>query len=47
LPANAQKYVRRIEQLIGGRIEFVSVGPDRRQTIIMNRSSEVRELAGT
>jgi adenylosuccinate synthase len=46
LPANAQKYVRRIEQLIGGRIEFVSVGPDRRQTIIMNRSSEVRELAG-
>jgi len=47
LPANAQTYVRRIEQLIGGRIEFVSVGPDRRQTIIMNRSSEVRELAGT
>jgi adenylosuccinate synthase len=47
LPANAQRYVRRIEQLIGGRIEFVSVGPDRRQTIIMNRSSEVRELAGT
>jgi adenylosuccinate synthase len=47
LPTNAQRYVRRIEQLIGGRIEFVSVGPDRRQTIIMNRSSEVRELAGT
>jgi len=47
LPRNAQRYVRRIEQLIGGKIEFVSVGPDRRQTIIMNRSSEVREMAGT
>jgi len=46
LPLNAQRYVRRIEQLIGGKIEYVSVGPDRRQTIIMNRASEVPELAG-
>ncbi len=47
LPENAQLYVQRIEQLIGGRIEYVSVGPDRRQTIIMNRSSGVREFAAT
>jgi adenylosuccinate synthase len=46
LPENAQKYVRRIEQLIGGRIEYVSVGPDRRQTIIMNRSANLPSLAG-
>lgn len=46
LPENARKYVRRIEQLIGGRIEYVSVGPDRRQTIIMNRSTRVPHLAG-
>jgi adenylosuccinate synthase len=46
LPENARRYCRRIEQLIGGRIEFVSVGPDRRQTIIMNRAVNLPDMAG-
>ena len=33
LPANAQNYVRRIEELIGKPITFVGVGPKRSQTI--------------
>jgi adenylosuccinate synthase len=33
LPANAIRYVRRIEELVGCPIEFISVGPDREQTI--------------
>ncbi len=35
LPANAQKYVRRIEQAIGTEIILVSVGPGREQTILL------------
>ncbi len=46
LPENARRYCRRIEQLSGGRIEFVSVGPDRRQTIIMNRAVNLPDMAG-
>jgi adenylosuccinate synthase len=33
LPASAQQYCRAIEEIIGKPIEFVSVGPDRCQTI--------------
>ena len=33
LPENAQKYVARLEELLGVRISIVSVGPDREQTI--------------
>ena len=33
LPANAQLYCRTVQELIGRPIEFVSVGPDRSQTI--------------
>ena len=33
LPINAQNYVKRIGELVGRPIEFVSVGPDREQTI--------------
>ena len=33
LPANARAYVNRIGELVGVRVEFVSVGPARRQTI--------------
>ncbi len=33
LPLNARNYVNKIEELIGVRAEFVSVGPDRNQTI--------------
>ncbi len=35
LPASAQQYCRSIEELVGKPIEFVSVGPDRSQTIWM------------
>jgi adenylosuccinate synthase len=35
LPAAAQQYCRSIEELVGKPIEFVSVGPDRSQTIRM------------
>ncbi|WP_279401756.1 adenylosuccinate synthetase [Piscibacillus salipiscarius] len=34
LPENAQKYLRRIEELIGVQISIFSVGPDREQTIV-------------
>lgn len=33
LPANAQAYVRRIADAVGKPVEWVSVGPDRQQTI--------------
>ncbi|AEM79990.1 adenylosuccinate synthase [Thermoanaerobacter wiegelii] len=35
LPYNAQKYVRRIEELIGIKAAIISVGPERNQTIIL------------
>ena len=33
LPENAQKYIARLEELMGVRVSIVSVGPDRNQTI--------------
>ncbi len=36
LPQNAQQYVRTVERIVGSPVEFVSVGPDRSQTIHMN-----------
>lgn len=36
LPENAKAFVRRVEQLAGVPITYVSVGPDRNQTIVMN-----------
>ncbi len=38
LPANAQNYLKRIEELAGAPIEFVSVGPERDQMIVMERA---------
>jgi adenylosuccinate synthase len=35
LPATAQRYVRRIEAVIGTEIILVSVGPGREQTIVL------------
>lgn len=35
LPAAAQQYVRGVEELVGRKVEYVSVGPDRAQTIVM------------
>ena len=36
LPENAQRYVKRIGQLIGKPIEIVSVGPEREQVILID-----------
>jgi adenylosuccinate synthase len=33
LPARAQAYVRKIEELVGVRVGFISVGPEREATI--------------
>jgi len=34
LPGNAQRYLERIEQLVGSPLDIVSTGPDREQTIV-------------
>jgi adenylosuccinate synthase len=34
LPVNAQRYLSRIEQLVGVQVDLISTGPDRDQTII-------------
>ena len=36
LPANAQAYVRRLEELSGARISSIGVGPGRDQTIVLH-----------
>ena len=36
LPENAQKYLKRIEELVGVPIRFVSVGPERDQIVIVD-----------
>ncbi|MBS5049038.1 MAG: adenylosuccinate synthase [Desulfovibrionaceae bacterium] len=33
LPANTRRYIERVEELMGVRASFISVGPDRHQTI--------------
>jgi adenylosuccinate synthase len=35
LPANAVKYVRRIEELIGAPVALLSTSPEREDTILM------------
>ncbi|MBS1169504.1 MAG: adenylosuccinate synthetase [Burkholderiaceae bacterium] len=35
LPATAQAYIRRVEQLIGVPIDMVSTGPDREETLVL------------
>jgi adenylosuccinate synthase len=35
LPTNAQRYLKRVEQLIGAPIDMVSTGPDRDHTILL------------
>ena len=35
LPPNARKYLSRLRELMGVRIDLVSVGPDRDQTILL------------
>ena len=43
LPANAQAYVRRVEELLARPVAIVSIGPDRDQTII--RDTQIEDLA--
>ncbi len=38
LPVNAKKYVERIKKLLGIKIALISVGPQRDQTIILDKS---------
>ncbi len=35
LPVNAQKYLQKIEELVGVKVKMFSVGPDRKQTILL------------
>ena len=35
LPENAQKYLKRIEELLGVPLDIISTGPDRSQTIVL------------
>jgi len=43
LPANAQKYVRRIEKILETVVILVSVGPDREQTVMLKNPFEARQ----
>ncbi len=43
LPANAQKYVRRIEKILETEVILVSVGPDREQTVMLKNPFEARQ----
>jgi adenylosuccinate synthase len=36
LPANAQSYVRHLEEISGARISSIGVGPGRDQTIVLH-----------
>jgi adenylosuccinate synthase len=40
LPKNAQKYLLRVEELVGVPIDMVSTGPDRLQTIVLKHPFE-------
>ncbi|KAB7628359.1 adenylosuccinate synthase [Alkalilimnicola sp. S0819] len=35
LPANAQAYLRKVEELVGVPVDIISTGPDRRETIVL------------
>lgn len=35
LPANARKYLERLESLVGVPIDVISTGPERDQTIVL------------
>lgn len=43
LPVGAVRYARKIETLIGRKIEFISVGPDRAQTIRVGENQSLEE----
>lgn len=43
LPVNAVQFVAKLEELIGRKVEFISVGPDRAQTIKVNKDVCLKE----
>ena len=43
LPTAAINYVHRLEQLIGRKVQFISVGPDRAQTILVDQQVMLAE----
>jgi adenylosuccinate synthase len=47
LPENALKYVRRVEELIGCEAGFISIGPDRAQTIVLTDGARVQDLVSS
>jgi len=44
LPTNAQRYLERISELSGAPISFISLGPEREQTLIVN--SPIKQTMG-
>lgn len=40
LPVNAQRYLRRLEEIVGTRVALVSTGPDRNETIVLHHPFE-------
>jgi adenylosuccinate synthase len=40
LPVNAQKYLRRMEELCGVPADIISTGPDREETIVRRHPFE-------
>jgi adenylosuccinate synthase len=45
LPANAQRYVERVEELIGARVSAIGVGPGRDAIIERHEMRQVRGLS--
>ena len=43
LPIEAIQYAHELEKLIGAPIEFISVGPDRAQTIILEKGTTLAD----
>jgi len=35
LPANARRYIERVEELVGAPIDIISTGPDREETMVL------------
>ena len=40
LPGNAQRYLKRLEALVGAPIALISTGPDREETIVLRHPFE-------
>ena len=40
LPENAKKYLKRLEEVVGVRVDIISTGPDREETIVLHHPFE-------